>query len=227
VRALLAAGMLGGGFVGVMGFLHTPAGRPLMARLGMSCPARRISPVQAEALRMRGVSALRGTSAAPARPALGLTLDTSRAADVVAWARARGLDCVSTDHPSRMLTCGGLPGATPAPAGAAGDGTDNQITFAFAPDGRLIGVDSLRRRLTAADASRLFDQIADDLASQLGTNGGRVGEATPAFLASGTLHTARIQYRFVDYLATVTAMNLSGRVALREQYESARGTLGS
>jgi len=36
------------------------------------------------------------------------------------------------------------------------------------------------------------------------------------------LRTARLQYRFTDYLATVTAMNLPGGVALREQYQSAR-----
>ena len=35
------------------------------------------------------------------------------------------------------------------------------------------------------------------------------------------MHTARLRYRFSDYLATVTAMNLDGRVALREQYQSA------
>jgi hypothetical protein len=35
------------------------------------------------------------------------------------------------------------------------------------------------------------------------------------------MRTARLQYRFSDYVATVTAMNLSGRIALREQYQSA------
>jgi len=30
-----------------------------------------------------------------------------------------------------------------------------------------------------------------------------------------------LRYRFRDYVATVTAMNVSGRVALREQYQSA------
>ena len=109
-------------------------------------------------------------------------------------------------------------------ASAAGQGTIDELTFAFAPDGRLVGVDSLRRTMTAPDASWLFGLIADDLATQLGTGGTRVGEPTPAYLAGGALHTARVQYRFADYLATVTAMNLSGRVALREQYQSARGS---
>jgi hypothetical protein len=222
VRALFAAGLLGGGFVGVMGFLHTPAGRPLMKRLGMSCPARKVSPAQAEALRMRGARALRGTVAAPARPALGLELDLAREADVAAWARARGLACVSRERPSAMLTCTGVPAS--ALSSAAGAGMVDEVSFAFAPDGRLVSVDSLRRTLTAPEASRLFGRIADDLKAKLGTSGTRVGEPTPDYLGSGALHAARVQYRFTDYLATVTAMNLSGRVALREQYQSARGS---
>ena len=222
VRALFAAGVLGGAFVGVMGFLHTPAGRPLMKRLGMSCPARKVTPAQAEALRMRAVGALRGTAAAPTRPALGLSLDTARAVDVAAWAKAHGLGCVAQDRPSATFTCTSVPAAVLS--SAAGDGIVDQIVFAFAPDGRLVSVDSLRRTLTAPDAARLFGRIEDDLAAQLGSDGVRVGDATPAYLGGGVMHTARVQYRFSDYLATVTAMNLSGRVALREQYQSARGS---
>jgi hypothetical protein len=219
-RALFVAGLLGGGFVGVMGFLHTPAGRPLMARLGMSCPARKVTPAQAEALRIRGVTSLRGTGLAPARPALGLALDVAQVADIATWASARGLACSSKKRPSLTFTCTGVPAS--ALASAADRGTIDEVTFAFAPDGHLVGVDSLRRTMTAADASWLFGLITDDLAAQLGTGGARVGEPTPAYLAGGALHTARVQYRFADYLATVTAMNLSGRVALREQYQSAR-----
>jgi hypothetical protein len=220
-RTLIVAGTLAGAFVGVMGFLHTPYGRPLMARLGMSCPARRVTPAQAEALRVRAVDALRGKAPAPSRPALGLALDVSRPAEVSAWAQARGLPCVSKERPSRMITCANVPAA--ALSRPPSDGIIDEVTFAFAPDGRLVSVDSLRRTLSAGDASRLFGDIADDLAAKLGSNGARVGEPTPAYLGSGMLHTARVQYRFADYLATVTAMNLSGRVALREQYESARG----
>jgi hypothetical protein len=222
VRALFAAGMLGGAFVGVMGFLHTPAGRPFMKRLGMSCPARKVTPAQAEALRMRGVGALRGTAEAPARPALGLSLDTARASDVAAWAKAHGLGCAAKDRPSATYTCTSVPAS--ALSSAAGDGVIDQIVFAFAPDGRLVSVDSLRRTLTAPDAARLFGRIEDDLAAKLGSDGVRVGDPTPAYLGGGAMRTARVQYRFADYLATVTAMNLSGRVALREQYQSARGS---
>ena len=47
VRLFATLAGLGGAFVAVMGFLHTPYGRPLMRRLGMSCPAMKVSPAQA------------------------------------------------------------------------------------------------------------------------------------------------------------------------------------
>ena len=154
----------------------------------------------------------------PARPAVGQTLDVSRAADVNAWARARGLACVEVARPSHAIRCEGAVGqngrAIPRVPPV------DQIVFAFAPDGRLVSVDRLRSRLTAAEASRLFGQAADELAAALGP-GRLVGDATPEYLASGSMHTARLAYRFSDYLATVTAMNISGRVVMHEQYESA------
>ena len=98
----------------------------------------------------------------------------------------------------------------------------DQIVFSFAPDGRLVSVDRLRSTLTAVEASRLFGQAADELTAALGP-GQLVGDATPAYLAAGSMHTARLAYRFSDYLATITAMNISGRIVMHEQYESARG----
>jgi hypothetical protein len=218
-RALFAAAAVAGGFTAVLGSLHTPAGRALLGRTGMSCPARRASPAAAEALRQRGVSALRGTQPAPARPALGVTLDRTRVADVQAWAAARGLACETRRQPSSFVTCRDVPLAAVWPGRTAG--TIDELAFAFAPDGRLVAVDSLRRTLSGAEASRLFDGIARELAAALGSGGARAGDSSAANLAAAPMRTARLQYRFSDYVATVTAMNLAGRVALREQYQSA------
>jgi hypothetical protein len=220
VRRTLA-GLLGA-FVAVMGFLHTPYGRPLMRRLGMSCPATKVSPGAAEAVRLRAVAALRTGLRSPARPAMGQTLDVSRAADVTRWARAQGLRCDEQMRPSHALRCAGANGGQAAPDPKAPP-TD-QIVFAFAPDGRLISADRLRSTLTAPEASRLFAETTDALTAALGASGQLVGEATPKYLGGGSMHTARLQYRFSDYLATITAMNISGRVVMHEQYESARGS---
>jgi hypothetical protein len=199
-RIAIAAAVL----VAAIGLLHTPLGRPLMRRVGMACPARSVSPEAAEALRMRGVRGLRGRAPAPARPALGLVLDGARAADVQAWAAVRGGACTARQRPSALLTCRGV-------------GVYDEVTFGFAPDGRLVSVATMREGLPGGAAAGAFDEIRRQLAARLDDGGDLVGE-----LAGDPRHVARLQYRFADYLATVTAMNLSGGVALREQYQSAR-----
>ncbi|HXJ23608.1 MAG TPA: hypothetical protein VMT03_25555 [Polyangia bacterium] len=192
-----------------IGLLHTPLGRPLMMRVGMGCPARKVSPEAAEALRMRGVRGLRGPAPAPARPALGLALDGARQSDAQAWAAARGGTCAVRERPSSLLTCHHL---------AAYD----EVTFGFAPDGRLVSVATLRERLPGAAAAGAFEDIHRQLAARLATDGELAGDPAPARLEAGPLRVARLQYRFADYLATVTAMNLPEGIALREQYQSAR-----
>jgi hypothetical protein len=211
VRALACTGGAAAAFVAVMGFLHTSAGRPFMRRLGMSCPARAVSPEAAEGLRMRGVRGLRGATPAPARPALGWQLDGARLADVQSWAAARGGTCTVRARPSALLTCRQTSAAGP----------NDEVTFGFAPDGRLVSVSRLRSGLPGTTAAGLFQDLRQTLSPQLG-DGTQAGEATAAALVAGPLHTARLQYRFSDYLATVTAMNLPAGIALREQYESAR-----
>jgi hypothetical protein len=181
-----------------------------MRRLGVTCPATKVSPAQVEAVRLRAVAALRTEAPSPARPALGQTLDVSRTDAVSAWTRAHGFACVESARPSHTIKCAGAAGAS------------EQVVFAFAPDGRLVSVDRLRSPLTAAQAARLFARTASDLTAALGP-GQLVGDATPAYLAGGSMHTARLAYRFSDYLATVTAMNVAGRIVMHEQYESARG----
>src|SRR5580692_2095016 len=164
MRARVLA-LLGGtcvGLVGLIGLLHTPYGRPLMRRLGMACPAAKVSPGEVEAVRLRAVATLRTEVPSPARPAVGQTLDVSRAADVTAWARARRLACVEVARPTHTIRCeGSLGEAARDPRVPPVD----QMVFAFAPDGRLVSVDRLRSRLSAAEASRLFGQAADELAT--------------------------------------------------------------
>jgi hypothetical protein len=177
-----------------------------------------VSPAQVEAVRLRAVAALRGDLPSPARPALGQVLDVSRAPDVMAWTRGQGLGCIEGTHPVHTIRCEGPAGRVPRNLEAP---PVDQIVFAFAPDGRLISVDRLRSTQTPVEATRLFGEAADHLLAALGP-GQVVGDASPDYLASGSMHGARLAYRFSDYLATVTAMNVGGRIVMHEQYESAR-----
>ena len=202
-----------------IGFLHTPAGRPILAALGVGCPAARVSPAEVEALRQRALVSLRGPTPAAARPAFGLALDASTELQVTVWTAARGLDCTAAARPTRRLTCLDVP-ASALPTAAAGTVLD-EVSFTFFPDGRLLGVETLRRQLTGDEAARLFTTITDDLDARVGRATERAGAASAAYLDGGAMHTAFARYRYSNFLATVTAMNLSGRVALREQYQSA------
>lgn len=224
-RRLLVAGAFACGLTGAVALMHLPRGRPLAdavaSHLGVFCPAKKVPPAAAEELRVRGVSALRGKDKAPARPALGWPLDVGRQDNVMLWARNVGVRCTATQTPARVLSCADVPGAA-FPWGAR-EGIIDEIAFGFAPDGRLVAVQTFRRALTGLQAARLYEQIAEDLEARLGRKPEQVGAATAAHLEAAPMNTARLRYRFADYLATVTAMNLSGRIGLREQYVSATG----
>jgi hypothetical protein len=219
VRTLTRAGIAAAVVVATAGLIHTPLGRPVLAALGVGCPASRVSPAQVEAVRQRALASLRGSKATATRPAFGLSLDASTELQVTAWMSARGLACVAAARPSRRLTCRDVP-ASALPRAAAGTSLD-EVTFTFFPDGRLLGVETLRRALGGEEAARLFTSITSDLDARVGRAGERAGAATAAYLEGGAMHVAFARYRYSYYLATITAMNLSGRVVLREQYESA------
>jgi hypothetical protein len=219
-RALALAGATTLLLTGALGFLHTKAGRPWLAALGVGCPATRVTPAEVEALRQRALEGLRGAHPAAARPALGLALDLSTEADVQLWASVRDLACDRATRPTRHLTCRDVPAAALPPSDSTAK--VDEVTFTFYPDGRLLGVETLRRRLPGAEAARAFVALTTALDDAVGAATERAGTPTAAYLEGGELHTAFARYRYSDYVATVTAMNLSGGVALREQYQSAR-----
>ena len=89
---------------GVIGFAHTPPGRPLLAMMGMGkartaggkCPLGydvAASPAQKESARQRFSEAHRGNGVAKARPALGFVLDQTTEAEVMKWADAHDVEC--------------------------------------------------------------------------------------------------------------------------------------
>jgi hypothetical protein len=224
IKVLAGAAVFALVATGFIGFLHTSAGRPLLARLGVGCPVKRVSPVQAEALRQRGVAAVRGTTPAPVRPALGMRLDDSTEADVVAWAAKNGVTCKAIVLGLRQLQCHDVPAAILQPMAAVASTPVDELMFAFNPAGRLISVDVLRTGLTPEIAAGLFAHQTGALTAALKTAPAQVGDPSPAYLRAGALRTVLATYRFADYLASVTAMTMQAGVAIREQYQSATPT---
>jgi hypothetical protein len=207
--------------VAAVGALHLPVARHLLARLG-GCPVERATAADAERVRQHGLDSLRGASPAPQRPALGLALDATNEADAKRWADQAGLSCESTHRGFDYLKCQDVPAA----AVGDGEGTLEELSLAFDPSGRLIGVDALRRKVAADAAGRILTGLSARLEAQLGEPSDSSGELSAAYMAGGPMRTAVRRWRFSDYLASIvaTALPWSG-IVIHEQYGSARQEL--
>jgi len=177
--------------------LHTPLGRPLLRRLG-GCPVPAATPAQVEAAQARAFRSLRGISAAPARPALGFTLERTTAEEVRRWAAQEGARCQER-RGGAVLIC-------------AGGGAYDEVAFGFRlRDRRLVNLSTLRTGLASGDAAARMRDLAARLQRVLGA---------PAASAIGP--PAVVSWRYSDYLAEVIEMPIEGRGdALREHYMSA------
>jgi len=201
----------------VGGFLHTKAGRPLLARLGVGCPVK-ASPADVEAARRNSARSQRGTEAVASRPALGFALDSMTLADVKAWAAQKHVDC--EDVRAGYLRCVNVPTAA---LGQTGPNIDKlEFGFTIASE-RLVNVNAWRSGLSGRAAAAQMDSVIDGLRTQIGAPTTEAGDRSAKYLAAGHLHTAVASYRFKDYIADVSATNIPGRgLMLREHYMSAR-----
>jgi hypothetical protein len=198
MRVGLLVGLLGLTTL-TMGAMHTKYGRPLWKMIGVSCPIDSVTPDQVEATRQRGLDRLRGNQLAPTRPALDCRTEV------------KGMHYVKCINvlPARI----GQPFSQPL---------IDEVALAFNPAGKLIAVDTWRTRLTGDEASTVFERLTASLQEELGAPTSTLGEATPAYLEGGLLHLASKDFRFSNYVASVSATNLAEKgIAVREQYQSA------
>ncbi len=211
-----------------VGLLHTSWGRPLLMRLG-GCPAARVPAAEVDRLRVSGFHAIQGAIRAPARPALGFLLEETTPDDVRAWAARARVACEARERGLLSLRCrqvprARLPDATRAanPSGApkAEQPVIDELALTFTPSGRLISVDAFTPRLPAGGAASSFAAATARLQACWGRRPTSSGDSTPAALVRTPLATARARYRFEDYVAIISASNLSSGVAVREQYLS-------
>jgi hypothetical protein len=205
--------------VGAVGLLHLPVARGLLARAG-GCPlaSAKMTPVEMDRARHVAAGAERGTNLAPARPALAFTLDVTTRAAVQAWADGARVSC--DDVHAGLVKCTDVPKGAMGPRAPAID----ELALGFDAGGHLVNVTTLRQHLTpsaAADAARGID---DALRAKLGPSTVATGGFDAAHLAQpGAYSTATATYRFADYVADVSAMNLgSSGTWVREHYMSAR-----
>ncbi len=224
-RAGVGIGVGALALTGLIGVLHLPFAAPLlrMIRIGAVCPLTRGTPEQIDRAHAIGGAAIHAsaTASAPARPALGFTLDQSTRADLDAWATRHGLSCSSIGGNANLRRC------TDVPASAVGEpevlGVIEEVAFELRGTGELVNVETLRRGLTPARAALVTSDLERTAASTLGEPGRSGGQATAAHLAHGYLSSFVAEHVFTDYRATVSATNMGKTgVMVREQYLSAR-----
>jgi hypothetical protein len=214
--AALALPLLG---VGLIGFAHTPAGRPLLGWLataaGCPMPNGKATPTQREAFRRDGLLRAGAATPAAARPALGFELEATTLADARAWAAGSGASC-AVEEDGAALRCHDV--SAPAVGGAAGERIDD-LLLSFGPDGRLVAVDAMRRGLRPDVAGEAIAALARKLERDAGPSAG--GSEKPPALGDGKLGQASVRFRFSNYAVDLSATSLpwSG-VMLREQYSA-------
>ena len=206
--------------LGAIGWMHTPSGLRFLAAAGVPCPVRTVTPEQVGQLRRVGLASMRGSAPAPARPApAGMQLDRTTEAEALALLGRAHARCETQLRGYRHLRCRGIDAAA-----LALDGPPvSELWLSFGPAGRLVGIDVYRRGMDAAALRTVWSSAAARLRSALGAPTLALGDPAPEALAALPIQTARLQYRYADYLATVTASHLphSG-LSVREQYLSAK-----
>jgi hypothetical protein len=214
--AVAGAGLLA--LTGAIGWMHTPQGISVLRAAGLPCPATRATAADVMTVREQGLSRLRADQAAPGRPKLAFALEGTTRAQAVAWAAANGVACDAIDKGLSFLRCRGFDARL---RGAQGPAV-SELWLSFRPDGRLMAVDVYRRGLDDNGAATAWSDAAQRLRTALGEPSRSFGDPAPSVLRASALQTARIEYRYREYVATVTAANLPhAGLAVREQYLSA------
>jgi hypothetical protein len=209
--------------VGLIGFAHTSAGRPLLRLLpgANACPVGldvKLSPAEREARRQAALQPFRGMERAAARPALGFMLGRTTRADVLAWSDRFHVECAPTKD-ATAIACPSVPSAALGDASFGSDVED--MMFAFDPRGELIGVNAAHRKLDPEQAARFVARRTAELSEQAGPPARTTGEPTAGYLVPGSVAQAGVEFRFRDYLAEVTATQLGALgLLVREQYQS-------
>jgi hypothetical protein len=226
-QALGAAFGLAVAFTAVMGFAHTKPGKPLLAWMGMAsggkakgggCPFGYDVPATPEQhdQKLRAFAASHPSDVlAGARPALAFELGHDTKADVERWAATYGVSC-KKPRTGPDLDCSDVPDAA-LPASARGAPVAS-AWFTFDAHDALSALTVVRSSRVAEETSATFQKVSADLTQKAGPSSKSTGEPTAAYLSTGLLYQASVEYQFHNYYAELRATNMREGFALTESY---------
>lgn len=225
VRAAVSVVVLALVFVAVVGYAHTPPGRPLKMWMGRafgmtasSCPLGydvAQSPEEKAAARKGFALSHRGEQRAAARPALGFELDHTSRDDVTAWAERHGVHC-ERPRSGPDLECANVP----AEAIADGQVPPKSLWFSFDQRDRLVALVAVRKDGDAERISSAFLQLGDHVKTVAGAPAQVDGDGSAARLRSGLLVQSTVEFRFADYYAIARTSNVGDGFVMTEEYRS-------
>ncbi len=234
-------------YIGVVGFAHTPKGRPLLPYLGLQyfggasaamCPVngKDPSPERFESQRVSAMNTMRGHGLAPSSEAFGFVLDVANKAQVQAWAADKHVQCKSLVSDQALDCANVLVSSLPLTpdsqtahnvTSANRDAAIESIFFRFRPDGILVGVDAMLTDAsgTGAVAAAHFDVASRELQHKLGAPLSPLNAQSPSEYAAALLgrpYSQRdIVYRYENLAVDVRLLSLdSSRLIWRAQYRS-------
>ncbi len=215
-RVAIGAGAALTLLTGLIGFAHTPAGRPMLQWLAgeTGCPVGgHLEPAERDAAILSARQVFKGATPASSLDAMRFTLGATTKADALEWAAREGIACV--DEPPTNLRCKDVPATSLGLEMPAAD-----LLIAFDAKDRLHAVDLHTGSLVADEAARLVEARTEAISRQAGPATATAGVATGEWLASGPLQQVSASFHYSDRRAELTATNFGGgRVVLREIHQ--------
>ena len=199
---------------GLIGFAHTPYGRPLLGTLSgvPGCPVLEAAePEAVERQRIHWAERRAGMLSSPALLVLGFELGRTQRESVRAALDSRGARCKPARKDS-ALECTNV-------VDEHGLRSDDAF-LQFDPEGRLVAVDVFREPATSSEALRELARVEAGLQKNLGAPTSRRGARDAAYLSGRAFRQVSLEYRFADFIGRVSATNLGARgLRVREQYQ--------
>jgi hypothetical protein len=216
-RAVLGTGATLTLLTGLIGFAHTPAGRPMLQWLAgrAGCPVGgHLEPEARDAAILEARQVFKGELPAASNQALVFTLGETTREAVRAWGTENVIPCAD-EEPAR-LRCKDVPAAALGVEMPVAD-----LLVSFDAKDRLQGIDIHTGTLAADEAARLVEARSQAIAKQAGPPTSTSGVATGEWLASAPLAQVSASFHYSDRRAELTATNFGdGRVVLREFHQT-------
>lgn len=214
MRLMLKVSAVVVGLVALIGALHMPFARSMLARVG-GCPfptsGRTLGPAAAEALRLSTLQQTRGNELITTRDAAGFLLAQDTRADVKRWASTHGVTCREDRH-GAGVRCDDVAGPMLRSPRAADETL--RVLLAFDLQDRLVGV---QLQSVAKSSSEARARVAQ--AERMIASAGGDGLSDVARLER-PLGQSKAQLRAANYSAELVITHMGREFAIYESYQA-------